>query len=138
MLEYLKILHGSYNAVIMILFFSQGWLGLSIRRARRSVAPLRVAAVRRHRRRGPILALLGGVGFAVGLALALIDEGKVFEFPTHLFIGLGIVLLLIGTFIVSRKIKGPDSPFRSPHFALGILILALYLVQSFLGLEILF
>ena len=138
MLEYLKILHGSYSIAIMILFFFQGWLGLSIRRARRSALPLRVASVRRHRRRGPILALLGGLGFAIGLALALIDEGSVFEFPTHFFVGLAIVLLLISTFILSRKIRGPDSPFRSPHFALGIWVLALYLAQSFLGLEILF
>jgi hypothetical protein len=36
--EYLKILHGSYNAVIVILFFYQGWLGLSIRRAASSTS----------------------------------------------------------------------------------------------------
>jgi hypothetical protein len=137
-LEYLRILHGSFNAVIMFLFFFQGWLGLTIRRAKRSKAQFPVAAVRRHRRMGPVLAFLGGLGFAVGLALALLDKGRVFIYPLHLLVGLAIVLLLISTFLVSRKIKGLDSPLRTPHFFLGICILLLYVTQSFLGLGVLF
>lgn len=138
MLEYLRILHGVFNAVLMFLFFYQGWLGLSIRRARRSKTQFPVATVRRHRRLGPVLALLGGLGFTVGLALALLDKGRVYIYPLHLFAGLAIVLLLISTFLVSRKIRGLDSPFRTPHFFLGICILLLYVTQLFLGLGVLF
>jgi hypothetical protein len=136
--EYLKFLHGSYSFVIACLFFYQGWLGLSIRRARRSAGQLPANAVRRHRKNGPALALLAGLGFAVGVIAVLVDTGKVLEYPPHLFVGLAIVLLVIGTYLVSRKIKGLASPFRAPHLVLGICILVLYVAQVFLGLGVLF
>jgi len=135
MLQYLKYVHGSFNAAMMVLFFYQGSLGLRIRRARRTKGPFPMAAVRRHRRNGPILKTLGVVGFLLGLVLVLVDTGRVFEFPLHLFTGLTIVVLLISTNLVSRKIKGPASPLRTPHFVLGICILSLYVFQSFLGLR---
>ncbi len=138
MLEDLRFLHGFYNGLVMVLLFYQGWLGLSIRRARLSKAPFPLKAVKRHRKRGPILAIAGGLGFFFGLILVLIDTGRVLEYPLHLFVGLAIVLLLTGTFLVSRKIKGPESPFRTPHFILGLCILPLYIFQSFLGLGVLF
>jgi Protein of unknown function (DUF4079) len=138
MLEYLKFVHGFYNVLVMVLLFFQGWLGISIRRARRSQAPLPVKAVKRHRKMGPILALLGALGFLVGLVLVLVDTGRVLEYPPHLFVGMAIVILLISTFLISRKIKGPDSPFRTPHFRLGLFVLLPYIVQSFLGLGVLF
>ncbi len=135
MLQYLKYVHGSYNAVIMILLFYQAALGLRIRRARRKKAPFPMPAVRRHRRNGPLLMKLGVFGFISGLALVLIDTGRLFEFPLHLFTGLSIVVLLVSTYLISRKIKGPASPLRTPHFILGICILSLYVFQSFLGLR---
>jgi hypothetical protein len=137
MLQYLKYVHGSFNAVMMILFFYQGSLGLRIRRARRKKALFPMAAISRHRRNGPVLKNLGLIGFLSGLALVLIDSGRVFEFPLHLITGLTIVVLLISTYLVSRKIKGPASPLRTPHFVLGTCILSLYVFQSFLGLKIL-
>ncbi len=136
--ESLKIMHGVYNFVVMCLFFYQGGLGLSIRRARRAAAPFPVGAVRRHRKNGPALAILAGLGVLTGLTLVLIDTGKLLEYPPHLFVGLSIGLLVLSTFRVSRKIKGPASPFRTPHLVLGIGILVLYLAQSFLGLGVLF
>ena len=138
MIEYLRIGHGLFNAFVAVLLFYQGWLGLTIRRARRSQASIPMASVRRHRKTGPVLALLGGLGFLFGLILAIIDTGRILFYPLHLFIGLTIVVLIIGTFLISRRIKRPDSPYRTPHFILGICILPLYIVQSFLGLGILF
>jgi hypothetical protein len=138
LIQYVKLLHGFYNALVLFLFFYQAWLGLTIRRTRRSKAPFPVASVKRHRKAGPVLAILGGLGFLVGLTLVLMDTGRILEYPLHLCVGLVIVPLLISAFIVSRKIKGPDSPFRMPHFILGMCILLLYVIQSFLGLGILF
>jgi Protein of unknown function (DUF4079) len=138
MIEYLRTAHGLFNAIVAVLFFYQGWLGLAIRRARRSQASIPIAAVRRHRKTGPVLASLGGLGFLFGLILAAIDTGSILFYPLHLFIGLTIVLFLIGTFLISRRIKRPDSPYRTPHFILGVCILLLYVFQSFLGIGILF
>ena len=135
---FLRLLHGLFNAAVMFLFFYQARLGFKIRRARLSKAPFPLAAVKRHRKIGPDLVVLGGLGFLAGLALALLFEGRVFQYPLHFFTGLTIVLLLIATFLVSRRIKGPNSPLRTPHFILGLSILVLYVIQSFLGLRILF
>jgi hypothetical protein len=52
-------------------------------------------------------------------------------------VGCTIVLCLIAAFILSRKIKGPDSPYRTPHFYLGISILCLYVIEAVLGLGVL-
>jgi hypothetical protein len=86
---------------------------------------------------GPVLAILGGLGFLEGLTLVLLDTGNVLEFPPHFVTGLSIVVLLIATYRISRDIKGPDSPFRTPHFVLGVAILCLYLVNVFLGIGVL-
>jgi hypothetical protein len=138
MLENLRFLHGLYNGLVLALLLYQGWLGFSIRGARLSKAPFPLKAVKRHRKRGPILVLLGGIGFFFGLILVLVDFGRVLEYPIHLFVGLALVILLTGTFLISRKIKKPESPFRMPHFILGLCILLLYAFQAFLGLGILF
>jgi len=53
-------------------------------------------------------------------------------------VGCTIVLCLLSTFLISRKIKGPDSSYRTPHFVLGITILCLYLAEVFLGIGVLF
>ncbi len=133
----LRPVHGVYNAIMMLLFLYQGRLGFKIRRERRAHAPLPVPVIRRHRRLGPVLAILGGLGFLEGLTLVLLDTGKVLEFPPHLFTGLTIVVLLIATYRISRDIKGPDSHLRTPHFVLGIAILFLYLVNVIIGIGVL-
>jgi hypothetical protein len=61
----------------------------------------------------------------------------VLEYTSHFFTGFAIALLLVTTWAVSRKIKGPDSRYRTPHFIVGIAILGLYLVEAVLGLGIL-
>ena len=137
LLASLRLVHGSYNSIVAALFFYHGWLGVSIRRARISQAPLPFAAIKRHRKTGPLLVAMGGLGFLIGLTLVLLDSGNVLQFPAHFLVGCTIVLCLISTFLISRKIKGPDSPYRTPHFALGMTILCLYLVEVILGLGVL-
>jgi hypothetical protein len=136
-LDDLRIAHGSYNAVLFACLLYQGWLGVTIRRRRKSGGE-RISVVRRHRANGPVLAILGVLGYLSGTSLIWIDRGRFFVFPYHAATGLCIAICLVLTFRISREIKGADSPWRTPHFLLGVLILGLYLVQAFLGLDILF
>jgi hypothetical protein len=138
LLSPLRLVHGSYNSLVMLLFFYHGWLGITIRRARKSKAHLPFAVIKRHRKTGPVLAIMGGFGFLIGLTLTLLDSGNILQFPAHFMVGCTIVLCLLSTFLLSRKIKGSDSPYRTPHFVLGITILCLYLIQVFLGIGVLF
>jgi cytochrome b561 len=108
-----------------------------IRRARMAHGPLPFPVIKRHRKGGPVLSALGIVGFCIGFTLVMLDSGKVLQFPLHFVVGCVIVFCLIATFIISRKIKGPDSPYRTPHFYLGIAILCLYLINVVLGLGVL-
>lgn len=136
-IDLLRVLHGAYNALIALAFLYQGWLGLKIRKARKGGGAKDFGAIRRHRGNGPVLTLLGVLGYAAGVTLIAIDKGLVFEYPVHHLAGLAIVILLAATFLVSRKIQGPVSSWRTPHFLLGLAILGAYLVQLFLGINIL-
>lgn len=137
-ISWLRLGHGLYNSIVILLFLRQGWLGLAIRRARKAKAPLPLKAIKKHRKSGPVLTVLGVLGFFIGLTLVTLDERNYLEYWHHLFTGLAIVLLLLATYRLSRKIAGPDSPHRTPHFAIGVAILCLYLVEAFLGVGILF
>lgn len=136
-IDFIRVLHGAYNALVAIAFLYQGWLGLKIRKTRRTGSTKEFGVIRRHRGNGPVLALLGILGYVAGATLIIIDKGHFFEYRVHHLVGLSIVILLATTFLVSRKIKGPVSPWRTPHFLLGLAILGAYLVQLFLGLNIL-
>lgn len=138
LLANLRLLHGLFNFSVVLLFFYLARLGLGIRKARRTNAPLPLRAIRQHRRLGPILAALGGLGFAAGLTLVWLDTGNLLKYPAHLLVGLAIVALLLSTVLVSRRIKGPNSPPRELHFRLGLAILSLYVLEVFLGLGVLF
>jgi hypothetical protein len=133
----LKLVHGIFNFTVMCLFVYHGSLGLQIRKARNRKTPLPFMAVKRHRKLGPILASLGGAGFCAGLTLVLLDTGKILTYPTHLFAGAAILLLLVATYLVSRRIRAGDSHWREIHFRLGITILSLYLVNVVLGFGVL-
>ena len=133
----LRLAHGVFNSIVTLLFLYQGGLGFRIRRDRRAHAPLPLPVIKRHRRMGPVLVILGGIGFLEGLTLVMLDSGKLLQFPPHLFTGLTIVVLLIATYKISRNIKGTDSPYRTPHFVLGIAILCLYLVDVTIGIGVL-
>jgi hypothetical protein len=136
-LPYLRLVHGAFNAGMILLIFYQGRLGLAIRRARRLKKAFPLARVKRHRKIGSKLRILILFGFLFGLILALVNERSFLVYPLHFFVGLTIVLLLFTTYLVSRKIKGPDSLFRTPHFILGLCILLLSAIQLVLGLGIL-
>ncbi len=137
-LSYLRLVHAFYNTSIMLLFFYHGWLGLTIRRRRKAGGPLPFPVIRRHRKMGPPLVVLGVAGFCIGFTLVLLDTGRVLEYPPHLFTGAAIVVLLLAIFAVSRRIKGPDSPYRDPHFTLGVMLLVLYVIEVILGVNVLF
>jgi hypothetical protein len=137
LVPYLALGHGLFNLLVFGLFVRQGWLGLGIRQARRSGAPPPVAAIRSHRRTGPWAAMLAGLGFLAGTILVLFDKGHLIGYPLHFAVGSMIVLVLFVLYSLSRRITGTDSPYRTPHARLGVLLLGLYLVQAVLGLGIL-
>ncbi len=131
-----KLVHGSFNALLALVFFYQAGMGLAIRRGRKTGEP-RVKAMRRHRRLGPYLVVLGIFGFCAGLILVIIDKGRVLEYPLHLAVGAMIVLFLIGQYAVSRRIKGMESPWRTPHLCIGVGIVLLYVLQIVVGIGVL-
>ncbi len=137
LLDYLRLVHGFFNFSVMLMFFYTASLGWRVRRARLARTPPPARLVRRHRRLGPVLALLGAAGYCAGLTLVLLDTGNILKYPAHFLVGSTIVTLLLTTFLVSRKIKGANSPYRLPHFLLGLTILTLYLVEVTLGLGVL-
>ncbi|MHB8790558.1 MAG: DUF4079 family protein [Desulfobulbaceae bacterium] len=137
MLPWFALGHGIFNGVVMLLFCYQGWLGHLIRRQRLAGAAAPLTAVRRHRRAGPLLVMLGAAGFLAGLLLVMIDKGKVISFPLHFSLGLAIVLTQTAAYIVSRKIRAREATGRQFHRLLGIVILSLYPVQALAGLAIL-
>ena len=130
----LKLVHGLFNLSVMLLLFYHARNGLLIRQARTGKTSLPLHAIKRHRRMGPVLAMLGGIGFSAGLILVILDTGRILQYPPHLFVGVAIVLLLFFTYRVSRKIAGPSTPQRDLHYRLGLAILALYIVNVVLGI----
>ena len=136
-IAYFKLAHGFFNLCMMALFCYQGWMGYLIRQARTSGAPVPMDAVRRHRKAGPAFALWGLMGYVAGIIVVLLDKGRIFEYPLHLLAGTMLVAVLGWLYAVSRRIKGPETHYRNIHFALGMCLLALYVVQVLLGLGIL-
>jgi len=136
-IAYFKLAHGFFNLSIFCLFCYQGWLGLKIRKARLGGQSAPVEAVRRHRRAGPVFALWGVLGFVAGMVMVLLDKGRVFEYPLHFLAGGTIICLIGGLYWVSRRITAASAPVRDIHFGFGMALLALYVIQAFLGLSIL-
>jgi len=135
-MDYLKLLHGTYNTIVMALFIRQGWLGFTIRRERLAGRPLPAMAIRRHRQRGPLLAGMAFLGFLAGASLSFADHGHIPHHPLHFATGAILMLAIGGTYLVSRQIKVGAAPWRTAHFAIGIAILVLYPLQVFLGLGV--
>ncbi len=132
-IEYLKLFHGAYNTIVMLLIVYQGILGLRIRKAGNKP----VHTIRRHRKIGPVAAVLGISGFIAGMTVIFLDSGRIVKYPLHFITGLLIASLLVTTYLISKKIKGPDKYWRNRHYAVGVLIIFLYFVQTFLGLGVL-
>jgi len=132
-IAFLKLLHGGFNTGILLLFVYQGILGLKIRRT--DTRPFDV--IRRHRKIGPVAAVLGASGFMAGMTVLYLDAGYLVKYPLHFTTGLIIVVLIMTTWIISTKIKGADSAWRDRHYRIGISIIMLYFIQAILGLGIL-
>jgi hypothetical protein len=133
---YFRYAHGLFNLSMAVMFFYTGTMGFRSRKTRKT-GSTDARAAGRHRRLGPVLAPLGVAGFFAGLALVYLDEGRALRYPLHFLTGLAIAVLIVSTFIVSRRIRGQAGPWRDLHFSLGVGILCLYVFQVFLGLGIL-
>ncbi|MFZ5998048.1 MAG: DUF4079 family protein [Nitrospirota bacterium] len=110
--------HGAFNVFVVTLFFYQAGLGLKIRRLRKSGRPPEVKPTRQHRGLGPRLVILGLFGFVSGPLITLSHHERLLKYPLHLALGTTIAVLITATYFVSKKIKGPDSLWRTPHFFL--------------------
>ena len=120
----------------MFLFIYQLWLGLRIRKDRKTEAR-NLNTIKRHRRLGPVLALLGVAGFFIGIVVMYLDKGRILKYPLHFSTGVAIVFCIAATYFFSRKIKGTEQTWRDFHFITGIVLVCLYLFQVVLGLGIL-
>jgi hypothetical protein len=129
--------HGTFNSLVALCLLYQAWMGITIRRGRKRGEP-RFVAIKRHRKFGPFLVVMGLLGYCFGLILVWIDKGRVLVYPLHLALGSLIVIFLLGQYAVSRRIKGLESPWRTPHLAIGVTILCLYALQIAVGLAVLF
>lgn len=136
-IAYFSLAHGFFNLCMLTLFCWQARLGFRIRRARKAGEPVPFEDVKRHRRAGPVFALWGVLGFVAGVALILLDEGRVFEHPLHFIGGVLVVLAIGAVYLLSRRIAGADPAPRDAHRIAGVTLLALYAVQCLMGLLIL-
>jgi hypothetical protein len=130
--------HGLYNTVVFLLFVWQGWLGSKIRIERLAGGPPDITVIRRHRRFGPVVFLLGIAGFLSGAVIVYIGGGNILARPLHLIVGTILTLSVIVAFLFSRKIKGQLSRWRTLHFAAGTVTICLYIIQIYLGIRIIF
>lgn len=129
--------HGLLNLSLFAAFLYQGRLGWLIRRNRQTAKPQDVRIVRRHRTLGPILTVLLPAGYLTGLFLSYLHNGVWAKYPFHLAGGSLLVVATGATWLISRNIRGAQSPWRTPHFLLGLPILIIFLIQVFLGLNVL-
>ncbi len=130
-----RIFHGLYNTTIFLLFLYQASLGYRIRKARLQGTPA-PQIIKIHRMAGPVFAILGIGGFLAGAILVLIDKGHLLHFPVHFFTGLLIVLVIVSTFLVSRRITMQSISIRKLHMGFGVVLLGLYLIQILIGLSV--
>jgi hypothetical protein len=131
----LKLLHGSYNLLIFSGFIFQATMGLRIRNARIGGTP-NPRIIKRHRKLGPVLAVLGILGGLSGPIITYLDKGKLIGFVLHFTGGMTVLILIVSVFTASRAIKGKERRPRTVHLSLGVLLLLAYVVQVILGLGI--
>ena len=137
LIGYLRLLHGAFNLFVMMFFIYQGRTGLRIRKERDKgiVTP---SLIKKHRTAGPVLAVLGLLGFISGIVIVLFHFATVVKYPLHLAVGSALALCIAATYRISRGIKVHEPQWRTLHFAFGLGILNLYAAQVFLGFGILF
>ncbi len=130
--------HGLYNTAVFLLFVWQGWLGSKIRIERLAGSPPTITAVIKHRKFGPVITFLGIAGFLSGVIIVYFSGGHLFDQPLHFIVGSVLTLIIIAAFLISRRIKGRQSLLRTLHMAAGTAAICLYIIQIYLGIEILF
>ena len=132
----LQLAHVSFNSALFIAFVYQGVLGWRIRKRRVAGVLQDFNEVKKHRALGPVLATLLPIAYLAGLITVYLHKGLWVRFPGHLAVGTVLLVVVCSIVLVSRRIRGAQSPWRTPHFALGLLLLCVFLVQIFLGLNI--
>lgn len=130
--------HGLFNTAVFLLFVWQGWLGSKIRIERLTGNLPTTTVIVRHRKFGPVITLLGIAGFLSGVIIVYLSRGHIFDQSLHFIVGSVLNLLIIAAFLISRKIKGRESPFRTLHFAAGTATICLYVIQIYLGIRMIF
>ena len=138
LVPYLQSAHASFSGALLLAFSVLGALGWRNRRDRTAGRQADFAAARRHRQLGPVLALLLPLGYVAGLGTVLVDHGIWLFYPLHLAVGTLLLIAVAATVLAARHIRGRVSPWRTPHFVLGLLTLALFFAQALLGLGALF
>jgi len=132
----LRYVHGGLNLLVAIMVWSMLALGLGIRRRRASGrATLKLSSP--HMAIGPVLAVLGPMGFLAGVTLITLDKGSPLEYPPHFVLGFLIALALPGMFLLSRALLKGSQRARRAHRRLGITLAVLYMFQVLLGIGIL-
>jgi len=132
----LQVAHVSFNSALFFTFVYQALLGWRSRRRRVAGLLPDFSVVKRHRALGPILATLLPFGYLAGLITVYLHKGLWVRYPAHLAGGTVILAVVCSSVLVSKRIRGAQSPWRAPHFALGLLLLCTFLVQIYLGLNI--
>ena len=132
----LQVAHVLANSALFFALAYQGLLGWRIRNRRVKGALQDFGVVKRHRTLGPILATLLPIGYLAGLSTTYIGRALWVRYPGHFAVGTALLVVMGSAALVSKKIRGPLSPWRAPHFALGLLLLCGFLAQIFLGLNI--
>ncbi len=130
---YLRLVHGTYNFIVFLLFMYQASLGYRIRKERIGMAGSGAPVILRHRRLGPVIAALGIGGYVAGTILVLIDKGHIFYYPLHFISGMLIVILIMSAVLVSRQIRHGVDRFRKIHYRIGLCIIFLYVLQISIG-----
>jgi hypothetical protein len=132
----LQLAHVFTNSALFLAFTYQGVLGWRIRSRRVAGVLQDFSVVKRHRALGPILATLLPIGYLLGLTAAYLHKGVWAYYPAHLAVGTTLLVVVATAVLVSKRIRGAQSPWRTPHGALGFLLLCTFLVQIYLGLNI--
>ena len=136
MVSALQAAHVFSNGALFLALVYQGTLGWRIRRRRVAGELPDFGAVKRHRALGPVLAALLPIGYLAGLVTAYVHKGDLLRYPAHLAAGTALLAAVGAAVLVSRWIRGAQSPWRAPHLALGLTALGIFLVQIYLGLNI--
>lgn len=132
----LQITHVFFNSALFFALAYQALLGFRVRRKRIAGVLQDFNAVKRHRALGPVLATLLPFGYLAGLITVYLHKGLWARYPAHLAGGTFLLAIVCSVVVVSTRIRGAQSPWRTPHFGLGLLLLCAFLLQIFLGLNI--